>query len=68
MLNIPEIIIYWQRIGLMLIKAYSTFRIKHYGDIHLRGLEIDRHERYTHYVYEKQKANPPLGDCCLFTE
>ena len=41
MLNIPERIIYWQRIGLMLIKAYSTFRIKHYEDIHLRGLEID---------------------------
>lgn len=43
----------------MLIKTYSTFRIKYYEDIYLRGLEIDCQERYTHYVYEKQKQIHP---------
>lgn len=46
-LNTPQIIINC-RIGLMLVKTYSTFRIKHYEDIHLQGLEIDCQERLTH--------------------
>jgi len=28
--------------------AHSTFRMKHYGDVHRRGLEIACQERYTH--------------------
>lgn len=55
-----------QRNGTMLIRKYSTFRITHYEDIHLKGLGGDCQECYSYSLWTK--TNQPLGDWHAFIE